>query len=136
MSPATSSTSVDRYAQLHKAFPLRPIRTDDEHRRAIGVIDALSDRNDRTPEEQDYLLVLGMLIENYENSIYEHPKSTGREMLAFLIEENGLTLTKLSEETEVPITSLSDILHGRRRISPKVRERLCERFGVAPSVFL
>ena len=57
-------------------------------------------------------------------------------MLRFLMEENGLTQAKLSQETGIPETSLSEILNGKRGISPKVRTRLCERFGAAPSVFL
>jgi HTH-type transcriptional regulator/antitoxin HigA len=136
MATKRASSSADRYTELQRAFRLRPIRNDEEHRRAIDVIDRLGDRAERTPDEVDYLIVLALLIEAYENSIYEHPEVTGREMLRFLIEENGLTLTTLAGETGVPITSLSDILHGRRGISPKVRSKLRKRFGVDPSVLL
>jgi HTH-type transcriptional regulator / antitoxin HigA len=136
MTTKTATASAENDTAWHRVFPLRPIRNDDEHRRAIDTIDRLSDQEERTPEEHDYLIVLGMLIEQYENSIYEHPDFTGPEMLRFLIDENGLSLTKLSEETGIPITSLSDILHGRRGISPKVRMKLCKRFGVNPSLLL
>lgn len=131
-----AKSSADRYINLVREFPLRPIRDEDEHAQSIAVLDRISDRDELTPEEHDYVTVLGLLVEAYENSADEHPGFSGPEMLRFLIEEHGLTLTGLAEETGVPVTSLSDIVHGRRGISPKVRPKLCERFAVDPSVFL
>jgi antitoxin component HigA of HigAB toxin-antitoxin module len=57
---------------LVRAFPLRPIRSDDDHVRAIAAIDALADRRDEWgTDEDDYFLVLALLIERYEDEIYE-----------------------------------------------------------------
>ena len=48
-----------------------PIRSDDEHARAIAIIDALDDRRDSWGAgERDYFLVLALLIERYEDEIY------------------------------------------------------------------
>ena len=70
----TAGTSPDLYLDLVRAFPLRPIRSGDEHDRAIATLDALDDRRDglRT-EEQDDFLVLALLVERYENEIYSEP---------------------------------------------------------------
>ena len=129
--------SADPYLTLLQEFRLRPIRDEETHRRAVEMLDGLSDRGPaRTPEEDQYMVVLGLLVEDYENTIYEHPEVSGPEMLRFLMEEDGLTQTRLSEETGIPEPSLSEFLNGKRGISPKVRKKLCERFGADPSVFL
>ncbi len=47
------------------------IRSDDGHKRAIEAIGALADRRDEWgPAEDDYFLVLALLIERYEDEIY------------------------------------------------------------------
>lgn len=88
-----------------------------------------------TPDEEDYLDVLGLLIAEYEDAIYEHPEFTPVERLRRLMAEHSLTQAELARRTGVAVTSLSDILNGKRRISPRVRAKFAECFGVAPSFF-
>ena len=129
--------SADPYLTLLQEFRLRPIRDEETHRRAVEMLDRLSDRGPaRTSGEDQYMVVLGLLVEDYENTVYEHPEVSGVELLRFLMEENGLTQARLSQKTGIPETSLCEILNGKRGISPKVRTRLCKRFGADPSVFL
>lgn len=123
------------YLALLRAFPPRPIRDDDEHRRAIEVLNRLLDRPSLSPDEEDYLDVLGLFIADYEDAIYEHPEFTPVERLRHLMDEHSLTQAELSRRTAVAVTSLSDILNGERRISPRIRARFAECFGVAPSYF-
>jgi HTH-type transcriptional regulator/antitoxin HigA len=67
----TAGTSPDLYLDLVRAFPLRPIRSTDEHDRAIATLDALDDRRDELQlEERDYFLILALLVERYEDEIY------------------------------------------------------------------
>jgi HTH-type transcriptional regulator/antitoxin HigA len=123
------------YLALLRAFPPRPIRDDDEHRRATAVLNRLLDRPSLSPAEEDYLDVLGLLIADYEDAIYEHPEFTPVERLRHLMEEHSLTQAELARRTAVAVTSLSDILNGKRRISPRIRARFAECFGVAPTYF-
>ncbi len=51
------------------------------------------------------------------------------------MEEHGLTQAELARRTGVAVTSLSDILNGKRRISPRVRAKFAECFGVSASFF-
>jgi HTH-type transcriptional regulator/antitoxin HigA len=127
--------SSDRYLEMLREFPPRPIHNDGEHRRAIEVIDKMIDRGRLTPEEEDYLEVLGLIVSAYEDSIYEHPEFNGVDRLRYLMGENGLSQADLARETNIPVQSLSDILTGKRRISPKVRGKLAERFGVPAFLF-
>jgi len=123
------------YLALLRAFPPRPIRSDDEHRRAVDVVNGLLDRPALIPDEADYLDVLGLLIADYEDSIYEHPEFTPVERLRHLMEEQAVTQAELARRACVAVTSLSDILNGKRRISPRVRAKLAECFGVSASFF-
>lgn len=127
--------SSPHYLALLRTFPPRPIRGDDEHRRAVEVVNRLLDRPALTPDEEDYLDVLGLIIADYEDSIYDHPEFTSLERLRHLMEEHTLTQAELARRTGVAVTSLSDILNGKRRISPRVRAKLAECFGVLPSFF-
>ncbi len=90
------------YLALVRAFPPRPIRDDDDHRRAIEVVNGLLDRQSLTADEEDYLDVLGLLIADYEDSIYEHPESTPVERLRHLMEEHSLTQAELARARESP----------------------------------
>ncbi len=125
----------DEYLALIQAFPPRPIRGDAQHRRAVEIVNGLLDRADLTPDAEDYLDVLGLLIADYEDSIYEHPEYTPVDRLRHLMEEHALTQAELARRTGVAVTSLSDILNAKRRISPKVRAKFAECFGVSASFF-
>ena len=61
----------DVYLDLVRQVPLRPIRSEEELDRAIAMVDSLIDRESLNQDEQDYLDVLGDLVEQYETK--EHP---------------------------------------------------------------
>jgi HTH-type transcriptional regulator / antitoxin HigA len=124
-----------QYLALLRAFPPRPIHGDDEHHRTIEVANGLLDRPELSSDEEDYLDVLGLLIADYEDSIHEHPEFTPLERLRHLMEEHALTQAALARRTGIAVTSLSDILNGKRRISPRVRAKFAECFGVSASFF-
>ncbi len=121
----------DDYVALLNAFPPRPIRNDEQHRSAVEVVNGLLDRPELTSDEEDYLDVLGLLIADYEDSIYAHPEFTPVDRLRHLMEEHALTQAELARRAGVAVTSLSDILNDKRRISPKVRAKFAECFGVS-----
>jgi HTH-type transcriptional regulator/antitoxin HigA len=132
-----SSPSADRYIELVRRHPLRPIRDEGALRAAVSEVDRLVDLGEaRTTDDDDYLEVLSLLIADYETRSSDRPLVTGAETLEYLIEEHKLSLSQLARETGIPSTTLSDILHGRRGISSRVRTKLCERFKVGPAVFL
>ena len=73
-----SVTDPNPYLDLVRAFPLRPIRSAEEHDRANSMVYALGDRyQDLKPEEQDYFVVLAMIIEKYEDEIYPQFRAVG-----------------------------------------------------------
>src|SRR5438132_11922749 len=132
------SKSLDGYLELVRAFPLRPIRTEKELDRAIAVIDALLDRGRLTAAEDDYLDVLGDLVERYEDK--HHPIPTDdlseAEMLGHLIEAKDVTQAEVARATGTRESRFSEALTGKRRLTRTQISKLAAYFRVSPAVFL
>lgn len=124
----------DAYLQLVMKFPPRPIRSEAEFMAVQTVIDDLLDSPNMTPEKQDYLNVLGMLVHEYEEKNVPIPDLSGVKLLKALIEELGLKQKDL-----IPIfkteSIISAILHGQRKFTVEHIDKLAEFFHVSPSVF-
>jgi HTH-type transcriptional regulator / antitoxin HigA len=103
MTAKTKSKRVSAaYLALLRGFTPRPIRNEDEHRRAIAVVNGLLDKPALSADEEDYLDVLGLLIADYEDSIYEHPDFTPIGRLRHLMEEHSLTQAALARRAGSP----------------------------------
>jgi HTH-type transcriptional regulator / antitoxin HigA len=128
--------ATDRYFELVRAFPLRPVRDDAELRRAVEIIDSLTDREKLAPDEDDYLQVLAGLVESYEDEHHPMPPASDADMLRHLIESRGVTQAEVSARTDIAESTLSSILAGRRGISKNHIAALAKYFKVKPSVFI
>jgi HTH-type transcriptional regulator / antitoxin HigA len=64
---SSSNDDTQRYLDMVKAFPLRPIRSDAQANQAFLVVQMLKDRTDLGPGERDYIEVLEDLIEKCES---------------------------------------------------------------------
>jgi HTH-type transcriptional regulator / antitoxin HigA len=130
-----TSTASPLYLKLIRVFPLRPIRTEEDHDRAIAVVDSLVTRMDRlTPDERDYLDILGSLIERYESEIYPEPDLPPHEMLRELIRARGITQADVARATGIRESVLSEVLSGKRIMGRKTIEELSRFFSVDPGV--
>src|SRR5437762_12087877 len=92
---ATTSRAVygkteDRYLDLVRQFPLRPLRTDADLDAAVAVIDTLIDRPKLTAPERDYLDVLSDLVEAYEAENVPVRPLGDADLLRFLIEQQDV----------------------------------------------
>ncbi|HVC98654.1 MAG TPA: helix-turn-helix domain-containing protein [Pirellulales bacterium] len=123
------------YFELVEQFPLRPIRNERELDRAINMIDSLLDRRRLNNAEQDYLDVLTDLVEKYESEAHPIAPVGDAEILAHLLEARGLSQTALAEATGIVNSTLSAVLHGKRRLSRDHIGRLAQFFHVSPTVF-
>ncbi len=135
-SEVVSRSSGDRYLELVQLVPLRPIRTDCELDRAIAMIDKLLDQKERSQDEEDYLDVLSNLVEKYEDEHEPLPPVTGAAMLRFLIESQDTSQAKLSSDTGIAESTISEILAGKRELNRKHIEALSRHFHVNPAVFM
>jgi HTH-type transcriptional regulator / antitoxin HigA len=122
------------YVELLRSFPPRPISDEVEFAATQSVVDALLDRPELTADEQDYLNVLGTLIAEYEQTLEPLPDISGVELLEVLIAEQNLRQKDL-----VPIfkteSIVSDVLHGRRKLTVEHIRKLVNFFHVSPAVF-
>src|SRR5262249_33997328 len=77
---SVASGDIDgAYLALIRRFPLRPIRTEDQLDAAFAIIDELTDRDDLAAAEDDFLEVLGDLVERYEDQHVEMPRVSDAE---------------------------------------------------------
>lgn len=135
----TNSTSMlpsDRYLDLVRAFPLRPIRTDAELDQAVAVIDSLIDQEELKPGEQDYLDVLADQVEKYESEQHPLPAVSEADMLRHLIDARDITQLKLATDTGIVESTISSILLGKRGMSRNHIVLLARYFKVSPAVFM
>ena len=126
------------YDDLVSEFPLRPLRKDRQLKRASELANRLAVQPRLSRDAQDYLEVLSQIIEVYENEQHRIDDSSvsPRDMLEFLMERHGLTLSRLAAETGIKGSTLSNILHGKRELNLDHVRRLSRRFGVDPRVFI
>lgn len=128
------ATESNSYMELLQKFPPRPIKSEEELLAVQEVIDALLDSADLTPEKQDYMNVLGILVHEYEEKYVLIPDLSGVELLKALIDEFGLKQKDL-----VPIfkteSIVSAIFNGQRKFTVEHIEKLAEFFNVSPSTF-
>jgi HTH-type transcriptional regulator/antitoxin HigA len=131
-----SNPIFDRYLELVRAFPIRPIRSDAELDQAIAVIDSLIDKDELAPDEQDYLDVLGDQVERYEKASHPLPLVSEADMLRHLIDARGITQIKLAEDCGVAESTISQILSGKRGMSRNHIAAFAAYFHVSPAVFI
>ena len=128
-------TTMDKYIQLLQKFPPRPVVNETDFEATQSVINQLLDKPELSPEEEDYLDVLGTLISNYEQQQEDLiPDIYGVELLKVLIKEHNLKQKDLVGifKTE---SIVSDILNGKRQLNNRHIQELAEFFHVSPAVF-
>lgn len=123
------------YESLVQEFIPRPIHNDQQLVAVQTRIDALIDLERKlTPDETDYLDILGTLVWEYEQTLETIPDIYGVELLKVLVEDRGLRQKDL-----VPIfkaeSIISDIFKGRRQLTTRHIQKLAEYFAVSPAAF-
>jgi HTH-type transcriptional regulator/antitoxin HigA len=133
---ALKKEQMTKYMERIQAFPLRPIRSEADLDRAEAVLHELLDAGQLTAGEQDYLLVLGNLIEEYEKGAHPTAALSPHQMLAASIEAKGVTQTEVSRATRIPVSTISELISRKRDFNVAHVEKLCAYFGLGPSAFI
>lgn len=126
----------DRYLELLGKFPLRPIRTEAELDAATEVIHELIDQDQRSPAEEDYLDILTRVVEKYEEVHYPMDDVPAHEMLAYFMELKELTQAQVAKGAGIAVSTVSELLSGKRKLTRGQIEKLSKFFHVSPAVFL
>jgi HTH-type transcriptional regulator / antitoxin HigA len=132
---AQTGRERDPYLELVLKFPLRPLRTDKELNRAIKMIDTLIIRDDLDAGEQDYLDILTDIVEKYEADEHPMPSVSDVVMLRHLIQARGVTQSKLAADVKIPMSTISEVLNGKRRLNRNHIAALSKYFSVSSAVF-
>jgi HTH-type transcriptional regulator/antitoxin HigA len=126
----------DRYFELVRQFPLRPLRSDADLDAAIAVVDSLIDQENLSLPEQDYLDVLSDLVEAYENEAVPMTPVGDAEMLRFLLEQKGVSQSETATGARIAESTISEVLSGKRKLNRTQIGKLARYFHVEPGAFL
>jgi len=127
------------YLKLVELFPLQPITSKNQHAVALRVLEKLiSYINGEKLSDvgaEVYLKMLSDLVGDYERNHFKTAAVSGTEMLAYLMELQGLNQSDLAKELGgQPI--VSKILKGERELNLRQVKALAKRFKVSPGVFI
>jgi len=80
-----------KYLELIRSFPLRPIRSEAELDRAEAMLHQLLDAPSLSAAEQDYLEILGNLIDENESNAHPIEPLPPHQILAMSIVSKGVS---------------------------------------------
>ena len=126
--------ATDKYLELLKQYPPRPIHNEEDLEMMQQVINRLLDKPQLTVEEREYLNVLGSLIYEYEENQEPIPDIYGIELLKFILEERNLQKQDLLSIFESKST-LDDIFDGLQELTPIYIQKLANFLNISPDLF-
>lgn len=128
----------DRYFALVRRFPLKSIQSEKELDGARAIINELVDQgfDSLSAGEDAYLDVLSDLVEKYENMRHPIAGADPAEVLQMLLDDRGLSQRTVAIESGIAVSTMSQIVAGRRQMNLEHIKRLALFFQVPASVFL
>jgi HTH-type transcriptional regulator/antitoxin HigA len=126
-----------RYSSLLAEVAPTVPRTEKENERLLGEIEKLIAKGEKnlSPEEDALLELLTHLVESFEKSAYPREKSSPAELVAFLLEQRGLSPSDLWSVLGSK-GRVSELLSGKREVSKDQAKKLGEFFHISPAAFI
>lgn len=126
---------------LYLYFPPRPMvnkKMYDHYFEAVNILMREAETGHLTKTIQatihEYIQSITPFLERYEKKEFPIQSADPEEVLRFLMEENDLSQYDLASDLGgQPV--VSDILHGKRKLTREHIERLSKRFGISPATF-
>lgn len=118
---------------IHRGAP-HIIRSDAELEEYTRELFKLTAKTKTTPDENEAIDLLTLLIERYEAERYPVPAADPVTVLRLLMESHGLQQKDLIPEFGVEST-VSLVLSRKREMNKDHIERLSRRFSVSPAAF-
>jgi HTH-type transcriptional regulator / antitoxin HigA len=130
-----TATAIQEYRDLLVENLPKAIGTEQENEQAIQQLESLLDKPKRTKAEAEFIKLLTVLIEDFEEQHYPiAKKATPIDVLRELMTVNGLKQKDLTSVFGTP-SIVSEIMHGKRGLTIEHVRKLSERFTVSPEVF-
>jgi HTH-type transcriptional regulator / antitoxin HigA len=131
----TRGSPPDTYFEWVKRHPLASIKSDADLDAAQAVLDELL-RQDLDDGASTYLDALSDLVLLYEREHHAIPPLPPHELLAYLLEDRGLTQAELVRRTGIAKATVSDLAAGKRPFTVDHMYRVAAAFGVPAAAFL
>ena len=132
----TLTINPENYGKLLSKYLPKVITNETENERALDIAETLSNKHDLTPEEEQVLDLLVILIEDFESKQYSFANNSNPlSRLHFLVEANNLKQADLLDVFGSKGIA-SEVLNGKRQISKTHAVKLGKRFNVDPALFL
>jgi len=128
------STVLANPAEMIRQGAPHLIHSDEELAEYTEALFNLTAKPHPSPEEEEAIELLTLLIERYETERYPVPDADPIDVLRFLLDQNGLSQRDIAEELGSEST-VSLVLSGKRLLNRDHITRLSQRFHVSPSVF-
>lgn len=135
----TANVDSTKYGMLLMQTLPAVISSEEELERLTEEIDRLMTKGIRegelSPEEEQLLELLSVLVESYEDEHYPMPESSPNEILKFLMEDRELKqkdLVHIFGSTGIT----SEVVNGKRSISKAQAKKLAEFFKVSVELFI
>ena len=128
--------ALDSYMEQVRRFPLRPIRDDERHAEAVGIIAELMGR-EVDAGTSDYLDTLILLVNKYEDENHT-PRGahlSPQEALRSIMNANQMSQAEMGRVIGSE-SAVSMFLSGGRQLSKSHIKALVARFRVDASLFL
>ena len=110
------------------------IHSDEELAEYTQALFNLTAKADPTPEEEEAIDLITLLVERYETQHYPIPDASPVDVLRFLLDHSGLSQRDIASDLGSEST-VSLVLSGRRKLNRDHIAKLSERFHVSPAVF-
>jgi len=120
--------------RLVSEFPLVSIQSDAHLEQAQRNMDRVFAKGSLEPGEEAYLDALGDLVAAYEDVHHPIEAPSDAELLRHLMEAKGVTSAVLSRESQIPKSSISEVLGGKKPFSRQMVRALADYFRVDASV--
>jgi HTH-type transcriptional regulator / antitoxin HigA len=132
-----SKLDPTKYGRLLAETLPAVITNESEYDRVVALMNKLAVvPEDRiTPEQEQLLDLLTLLIGTYDEEHYQIPDAAPHEVIQLLMQERGLR----NKDLEPALGSrgvTSEVISGKRRPSRTQIKKLAKFFGVAPEVFI
>jgi len=113
----------------------RPIRSHKEYELYLERIEKLMAKTPRSAAESQFLDLLSILVERYEEEHYPIQSPEPRIALRELMSSNAVSQSEIARLLGSSGVT-SEILSGKRELSKNQIRKLSQRFGVSPELFL
>lgn len=124
------------WLQLSTTAHIAPIRNESHYEQMLQLADTLTNAIGNAQQHPllDLLDLVSELIRSYDAEHYTVPDASPRDILAFLMEQHGLSQSELPEVGNQSVISM--LLSGTRLLNLRQINALSARFSVPPGVFM